>query len=163
MRTIKGMDQPGRPDPAHPIVAAALATAGVTPDKVSQGVSWKAGTAERYGRSAEGAPRISCARDNITVHMAGPEDDIVFYVYEDMAEPREAFWLHHLEFRNWMPPDALVPAMIGCTLEQVVDIPGGAGLVIVDAAEMAKGLVLTLAPPGMTARSIAATRRPKAA
>jgi hypothetical protein len=156
-------DEPGAPDPRHPIVTAALALCGVTPDDVTGDPEWEAGRAVRHGGVSDGTPRLVCARDHITVHLRGRDDDIVLYVHEDMADKPEAFWLHHLEFRNWMPPDILLPTMVGRTLDQVADIPGGSGLVIVDAVEMAKGLVLTLAPPGMTSRTTAGTRRRRAA
>ena len=156
---MEGIDEPGCPDPRHPVVAAALRAAGTTPEAVMADPAWAAGQPQRHGGRADGTPHVSCAMGHVTVHLPGPVDDIVLYLHEDMADPREAFWLHHLEFRNWMPPETMLPALVGRTVDQVADIPGGRGIVIVDAVEMAKGLVLTLAPPGMTGRTAAPRRR----
>ena len=156
-------DSSNGPDPAHPIVAAALALVGITPEMVTSDPAWANGQPQTFGGEAVGTPHVSCQKAHVTVHIPGPRDRIVFYMNEDLDDPRKAFWIQQLEFRNWMPPESVVPARPGRTVDTRVDIPGASGLVILEAVEMGRGLVLTLAPPGMTTRTAPRPRRRKAA
>jgi hypothetical protein len=157
------IDSSNGPHPAHPIVAAALALSGHTPEMVTGNPAWKGGQSQSFGGGGPDTVRVTCQRQHVTVHMPGPDDQIVFYINEDMADPRHSFWIHQLEFRNWMPPETVLGALAGRTVDTVAEIPGASGLVIVEAVEMARGLVLTLAPPGMTARTAEAKGRSRIA
>lgn len=134
----------GAPTPFHPIVAAALRSLGTTPEDVVASHSWRSRTPQTFKRP--GLPRVSCSPNTITVHIpfAESDDDIVFYMYEDMAETPRRFWLHQLEFRNWMPPETIVPGLPGRRASDLVGLPGIEGLVIVEASEQARGLVLDI-------------------
>lgn len=147
------IDSSNGPDPSHPIVTAALALIGHTPETVTSSEAWKGGLSQSFGGGGPGTTRVSCQRQHVTAHMPGVGDEIVFFMYEDLGDAPEAFWIHQLEFRNWMPPESVLPALVGRTVDAVADVPGASGLVILEAVEMARGLVLTLAPPGMTTRT----------
>lgn len=137
---------PGGPDTRHPIVAAALAAHGVTPQRVMADYRWGSGDNQSFLK--DGLPVIGCGKRHISVlrRMPGKGDDVVFYVYEDNDDPRDAFWTTRLEFRNWMPPETMMAILPGRTVDQLVDIPGGEGIRILKACEMGRGLVLTLEP-----------------
>lgn len=135
---------PGAPSPNHPIVAAALSAHGLTVEDILGHEAWAKGQSLSYGDSSGDLPRVVCSRRDVRVYRKGPDDSIVFYMNEDVADPRPCFWLNQLEFRNWMPPETVLSALIGRTIDDLVDLPGGRGIRILDAVEMARGLVLTL-------------------
>jgi len=142
----RDVDAPGAPDTRHPIVSAALAAHGETPENVRANGMWESCIRQHFIR--EGLPSVSCAPGYTTVHMPSPlvDDQIVFYMHEDDRDVRTSPWMNQLEFRNWMPPDVVAAALPGRTLEELIDIPGGAGLRIVDVDEKVHSLILTLAP-----------------
>lgn len=135
----------GAPTPFHPVVAAALRSLDTNPEDVVASHAWRSRTPQTFKRL--GMPRVSCSPKTITVHIPFPEsgDNIVFYMYEDMAENPRTFWLHQIEFRNWMPPEMLLPMLAGRTVDENVDLPGARGLRILSASEQTRGLVLDIA------------------
>lgn len=140
---------PGAPSPHHPLVAAALALHGITPAEILAHPSWIEGQAVSYSESSGTLPRVTCRSTHTTVYWSGIiEDSVVLFLYEDMTDPAPTYWIHHLEFRNWLPPETIISALPGQPLDAVVKLPGGSDLIIHDAVEMARGLVLTLRHEG---------------
>lgn len=149
MQTI---DRRHAPDPRHPIVRAALARHGATPEDILSHPEWGSDMTIWHNRGNAGdRPSVASAKDCIRVHMPCADGrEVAFYQYENLETGRDTFWRHDLELKGMHVPDTVMASMAGRVLDEIVKVPGGSGLHVIEAHDAPTGCILRLKPPEET-------------
>jgi hypothetical protein len=135
---------------AHPVVAAALAAHGLTPEEALDAPEWRRtgwiGLGPGIGPGSPGGtgPTVSVSASGASVHR-DLDDRRMPRVTFSISSNVDGRWTMHVTIFAFRPPRTIASMLVGRPVTDLVDLPGAGGLLVVDMEKVGRALRMEVA------------------